>query len=218
MKRPPCPESRARLVDSLMESYIHCSFVLATKNYGGIVNRHPYPVFVSHLWPIGLNVLGCYQSRPLRRYPPACGHKGSSHLPQVFALCFIYRDSSSALLQLVNQWLNFTYSCCHAFSATETKIQILFFTTIELTTSALVGVRGHLLDHSGVEHLSHVNPARGHKDTRRSTGHIMVTVRCSNQQESNRDNILARSNHPNILETYPRQEDTFWTHYRTSTV
>ena len=99
-------------------------------------------------------------------------------------LMTFYRDARSALLQLVNQWLNFTYSRCHAFSATETKIQFLVFTTIELPTSALVGVRGYLLDHSGVGHLSHVNPARGHKETRRSTDHIMVTVRCSNQQGS----------------------------------
>ena len=94
------------------------------------------------------------------------------------------RDASSALLQLVNQWLNYTYSCCHAFSDTETKIQYLVFTTTELTTSALVGVRGSLLDHSGVEQLSHVNPARGHKETLRSSDHIIVTVRCSNQQGS----------------------------------
>ena len=41
-------------------------------------------------------------------YHPACGHKGSSHLSPVDALQFLYRDASSALLQLVNQWLNFT--------------------------------------------------------------------------------------------------------------
>ena len=48
-------------------------------------------------------------------YHPACGHKGSSHLSPVHALHFFYRDASSALLQLVNQWLNFTYSRSHAF-------------------------------------------------------------------------------------------------------
>ena len=41
-------------------------------------------------------------------YHPTCGHKGSSHLSPVHALQFFYRDASSALLQLVNQWLNFT--------------------------------------------------------------------------------------------------------------
>ena len=41
-------------------------------------------------------------------YHPACGHKGSSHLSPVHALQYFYRDASSALLQLVNQWLNFT--------------------------------------------------------------------------------------------------------------
>ena len=40
-------------------------------------------------------------------YHPACGHKGSSHLSPVHALQFFYRDASSALLQLVNQWLNY---------------------------------------------------------------------------------------------------------------
>ena len=48
-------------------------------------------------------------------YHPACGHKGSSHLSPVHALHFFYRDATSALLQLVNQWLNFTYSRSHAF-------------------------------------------------------------------------------------------------------
>ena len=32
-----------------------------------------------------------------------------------FTLTIFYRDASSALLQLVNQWLNFTYSRSHAF-------------------------------------------------------------------------------------------------------
>ena len=41
-------------------------------------------------------------------YHPACGHKGSSHLSPVHALQFFYRDASSALLQLVNQWLKFS--------------------------------------------------------------------------------------------------------------
>ena len=36
-----------------------------------------------------------------------------------------------------------------ALSATEARIQILLFTRIGLTTSALGGVRGYLLDHSG---------------------------------------------------------------------
>ena len=40
-----------------------------------------------------------------------------------------------------------------ALSATEARIQILVFKRIELTTSALVGVRGYLLDHSGDEWL-----------------------------------------------------------------
>ena len=65
---------------------------------------------------------------------PACGHKGSSHLSPVHALHFFYRDASSALLQLVNQWLNFTYSRSHAFRY-ERKNTNPTLVRIELTTS-----------------------------------------------------------------------------------
>ena len=74
------------------------------------------------------------------RYHPACGHKGSSHPSPVHALQFFYRDASSALLQLVNQWLSFTYSRSQAFRY-ERKNTNPTLVTIELTTSALVGVR-----------------------------------------------------------------------------
>ena len=48
-----------------------------------------------------------------------------------------YRDASSALLQLVNQWLNFTYSRSHAFRY-ERKNTNPTSVRIELTTSALL--------------------------------------------------------------------------------
>ena len=73
-------------------------------------------------------------------YHPACGHKGSSHLSLVHALQFVYRDASSAVLQLVNQWLNFTYSRSHAFGY-ERKNTNPTLVRIELTTSALAGVQ-----------------------------------------------------------------------------
>ena len=73
-------------------------------------------------------------------YHPACGHKGSSRLSPVHALEFFYRDASSALLQLVNQWLNFTYSRSHAFCY-ERKNTNPTLVRIELTTSALAGVQ-----------------------------------------------------------------------------
>ena len=73
-------------------------------------------------------------------YHPACGHKGSSHLSPVHALQFFYRDASSALLQLVNQWLNFTYSRSHAFRY-ERKNTNPTLARIELKTSALAGVQ-----------------------------------------------------------------------------
>ena len=53
---------------------------------------------------------------------------------------FFYRDASSALLQLVNQWLNFTYSRSHAFRY-ERKNTNPTLVRIELTTSALAGVQ-----------------------------------------------------------------------------
>ena len=51
-----------------------------------------------------------------------------------------YRDASSALLQLVDQWLNFTYSRSHAFRY-ERKNTNPTLVRIELTTSALAGVQ-----------------------------------------------------------------------------
>ena len=73
-------------------------------------------------------------------YHPACGHKGSSHLSPVHALQFFYRDASSALLQLVNHWLNFTYSHSHAFRH-ERKNTNPTLVRIELTTSVLADVQ-----------------------------------------------------------------------------
>ena len=55
-------------------------------------------------------------------------------------LTIFYRDVSSALLQLVNQWLNFIYSRSHAFRY-ETKNTNPTLVRIELTTSALAGVQ-----------------------------------------------------------------------------
>ena len=59
-------------------------------------------------------------------------------------LTIVYRDASSALLQLVNQWLNFTYSRSHAFRY-ECQNKNPALTKIELTTSAPKGVRCYLL-------------------------------------------------------------------------
>ena len=73
-------------------------------------------------------------------YHPTCGHKGSSPLSPVHALQFFYRDASSAFLQLVNQWLNFTYSRSHAFRY-ERKNTNPTLVRIELTTSVLADVQ-----------------------------------------------------------------------------
>ena len=42
-------------------------------------------------------------------------------------LTFFYRDASSALLQLVNQWLNFTYTHVPTLSVTKERTQILLW-------------------------------------------------------------------------------------------
>ena len=60
--------------------------------------------------------------------------------PRFTPFDFFYRDASSALLQLVNQWLNFTYSRSHAFRY-ERKNTNPTLVRIELTTSALAGVQ-----------------------------------------------------------------------------
>ena len=55
-------------------------------------------------------------------------------------LTIFYRDASSALLQLVNQWLNLSYSRSHAFRY-ERKNTNPTLVRIELTTSALAGMQ-----------------------------------------------------------------------------
>ena len=63
-------------------------------------------------------------------------------------LTTFYRDTSSELLQLVNKWLNFTYSRSHAFRY-EKKTQKSYFgknRTHDFRTSRCTA---YLLDHSG---------------------------------------------------------------------
>ena len=73
-------------------------------------------------------------------YHSACGRKGSSHLSPIHALQFFFRNASSALLQLVNQWLNFTYSRSHAFRYGRKNTNFTLV-RIELTTSVLADVQ-----------------------------------------------------------------------------
>ena len=61
-----------------------------------------------------------------------------------------YRDACLAILQLVNQWLNFTSSRSHAFRYGRKNIEPTLV-RIDLTTSALSRCAGYLLDHSGDE-------------------------------------------------------------------
>ena len=51
-----------------------------------------------------------------------------------------YRDAGSALLQLVNQWLNFTYSRSHDFRYGRKNTNPTLV-RIELTTSALASLQ-----------------------------------------------------------------------------
>ena len=91
-------------------------------------------------------------------YHPACGHKGSSHLSPVHALQFFYRNASSALLQLVNQWLNFTYSRSHAFRY-ERKNTNPTLVRIELTDFRTSRCAAYLLDHSGDDAVLWYSPS-----------------------------------------------------------
>ena len=70
-------------------------------------------------------------------------------------LTVFYRDASSALLQLVNQWFNFTYSRSHAFRY-KRKIHKSYFgnnRTHDFRTSRCAD---YLLDHSGDESCMYV--------------------------------------------------------------
>ena len=68
--------------------------------------------------------------------------------PRFTPYIFFYRDANSALLQLVNQWLDFTYSRSHAFRY-ERKNTNPTLVRIELPTSALTSRcdADYLLDH-----------------------------------------------------------------------
>ena len=83
-------------------------------------------------------------------YHPARGHQGSSHLSPVHAVRFFYREASSALLQLVNQWLNFYLLTLPRFPLRkkEHKSYLGKNRTHDFRTSRCAG---YLLDHSGDE-------------------------------------------------------------------
>ena len=67
-------------------------------------------------------------------------------------LTIFYHDASSALLQLVNQWLNFTYSRSHAFRYEKKNTNPTFGKnrTHDFRTSRCAA---YLLDHSGDDTL-----------------------------------------------------------------
>ena len=70
--------------------FIWFYFLLSTQKNSNIFVLTNLPagvlfLFVSHLWPMGLNVLD-YHSHLLQRFHPTCGHEGCSHLSPVLVL------------------------------------------------------------------------------------------------------------------------------------
>ena len=63
-------------------------------------------------------------------------------------LTISYRDASSALLQLVNQWLNFTYSRSHAFRYEIKEVDESYFGKNRTHDFRTGRCAGYLLDHS----------------------------------------------------------------------
>ena len=101
-------------------------------------------VFSSHLyWTSGLldGPAGVTQEKGHTSSLPSClwSQRIFPSLPGS-RLPIFYRDASSVLLQLVNQWLNFTYSRSHAFRY-ERKNTNPTLVRIELTTSVLADVQ-----------------------------------------------------------------------------
>ena len=87
--------------------------------------------FPSHLYRWTSSLPSCLWSQ--RIFPS---------LPGSRLTIFFYRDASSALLQLVNQWLNFTYSRSHAFRYERKNTNpTRYLVRIELTTSVLEDVQ-----------------------------------------------------------------------------
>ena len=112
-----------------MWNFVHCFVCISlTANGSQLTRLLPIPPTVI--------LLSCLWSRRIFPSPP-----GSR-------LTIFYRSASSALLQFVNHWLNFTFLRFHAFRYGK-KTQILIFTRIKLTPSTL----GYLPDHSGDERV-----------------------------------------------------------------
>ena len=66
--------------------------------------------------------------------------------------------------------------------------------------------------------LSNVNPARGHKEVRRSTGHIMVTIRYSSQQGSKSRQNVCQVRPPENIGNLSASRRCLWVRTTGSTV
>ena len=79
--------------------------------------------------------------------------------------------------------------CCSKTNLNASKLLIRTFSVLSLQLNKL---RCH--NKSAID-LSNANPARGHKEVRRSTGHIVVTTRYPDQQVSKlRQNVVRQNN------------------------
>ena len=100
---------------------------------------------------------------------------------------FLSRCKFSALLTTRQLMVEFYLLTFPRFPLRKKEHKFYFFgknRTHDLRTTSRCA--GYLLDHSGGDiDLSNANPARGQREVRRSTGHIiMVTTRYSDQQRS----------------------------------
>ena len=108
--------------------HIRCSVIgiMILTTHGGGMKIILYSSITYGRWTSSLP--SCLRS--LRIFPSLPGAR----------LTIFYRDASSAILQLVNQWLNFTFSRSHAFRYGRKNTNPTLV-RIELTTSALAGVQ-----------------------------------------------------------------------------
>ena len=90
------------------------------------------------------------------------------------------------------------------------QLLLLLIHTFSVLSLQLKKLRWH--NKSAID-LSNANPACGHKEVRRSTGHIMVTTRYSDQRDPNRDKKLCGST-SNGTDQYQNGSSNLLTPYR----
>ena len=86
---------------------------------------------------------------------------------------------------------------------------VLAYPLIHTFTILSLGLKKLRWHNKSAIDLSNANPDRGHKELQRSTGHIMLKARHSNQQGFNSRQTHAKYNQRRTSETYRRQDDVF---------